>query len=125
MEFSFPCKTLHLNEEQSQAVLRDPTVNQRIIASAGSGKTTTLTARIAYLISQYNIKPESIVLMTFSRNAASQMITRIESLVGPTKIWAGTFHGLARSLLQKYDSTQLETLYFVDELIQMGISWLS
>lgn len=125
MEFSFPCKTLHLNEEQSQAVLRDPTVNQRIIASAGSGKTTTLTARIAYLISQYNIKPESIVLMTFSRNAASQMITRIESLVGPTKIWAGTFHGLARSLLQKYDSTQLETLYFVDELIQMGISWLT
>ncbi len=125
MEFSFPYKTLVLNEEQASAVLREPNVNQRIIASAGSGKTTTLTARIAYLISQHNVKPESIVLMTFSRNAAAQMIGRIESLIGPTKIWAGTFHGLSRSLMQKYNSSQLETLYFVDELIQMGITWLT
>jgi hypothetical protein len=124
MNFSFPHKTLSLNEEQSQAVLRDPDVNQRIIASAGSGKTTTLTARIAYLITQYNVKPESIVLMTFSRNAAQQMVSRIESLIGPTKLWAGTFHGLARNLLKTYDSQQLDTLYFVDELIQMGITWL-
>ncbi len=124
MDFSFPYKTLPLNEEQSQAVLRDPDVHQRIIASAGSGKTTTLTARIAWLITQYKVKPESIVLMTFSRNAAHQMVTRIESLIGPTKVWAGTFHGLARSLLKTYDSQQLNTLYFVDELIQMGIQWL-
>lgn len=125
MDFSFPYKTLRLNEEQSQAVLREPDTNQRILASAGSGKTTTLTARIAYLITQYKVKPESIVLMTFSRNAAYQMMARIESLIGPTRVWAGTFHGLARSLLKTYDSRQLESLYFVDELIQMGISWLT
>lgn len=124
MEFSFPYSTLHLNEEQSQAVLRDPYVNQRIIASAGSGKTTTLTARIAWLILHYNVKPESIVLMTFSRNAAQQMLQRIEQLIGPTKVWAGTFHGLARNLLSTYDSSTLGTLYFVDELIGMGTSWL-
>lgn len=124
MDFTFPHKTLSLNEEQSEAVLRDPDVHQRIIASAGSGKTTTLTARIAYLITQYKVKPESIVLMTFSRNAAQQMVGRIESLIGPTKIWAGTFHGLSRSLLKTYDSQQLNSLYFVDELIQMGITWL-
>lgn len=110
--------------EQSQAVLRDPSVHQRIIASAGSGKTTTLTARIAWLIHQHKVKPESIVLMTFSRNAAQQMIQRIEQLIGPTKIWAGTFHGLARNLLNTYDASSLGALYFVDELIGMGTSWL-
>lgn len=125
MDFSFPHKTLHLNEEQSQAVLREPDVNQRIVASAGSGKTTTLTTRIAWLIQEHNIKPESIVLMTFSRNAAQQMVSRIESLIGHTRIWAGTFHGLSRSLLRTYDPDRLGTLYFVDELIQMGTSWLS
>lgn len=125
MEFAFPYKTICLNDEQSQAVLRNPDCNQRIIASAGSGKTTTLTSRIAYLITEYKVKPESIVLMTFSRNAAQQMVARIESLIGPTKIWGGTFHGLARALLQKYNASELENLYFVDELIQMGIQWLT
>lgn len=124
MEFSFPYSTLTLNDEQSQAVTRDPYVHQRIIASAGSGKTTTLTARIAWLITHYGIKPESIVLMTFSRNAAQQMLQRIEQLIGPSKIWAGTFHGLSRSLLSTYDSSTLGTLYFVDELIGMGTRWL-
>lgn len=125
MEFSFPYKTITLNEEQSHAVLREPGVHQRIIASAGSGKTTTLTSRIAWLLTQYKVKPESIVLMTFSRNAAHQMMARIESLIGATAIWAGTFHGLARSLLKTYKSEQLHELYFVDELIQMGITWLT
>ena len=125
MDFVFPYSTLHLNEEQAQAVLREPSYHQRIIASAGSGKTTTLTARIAWLITHYNIKPESIVLMTFSRNAAQQMLTRIEQLIGPSKVWAGTFHGLARNLLHTYDSSTLGTLYFVDELIGMGTTWLT
>lgn len=125
MEFTFPYKTLYLNDEQSNAVSQEFGVNQRIIASAGSGKTTTLTARIAYLITHYKVKPESIVLMTFSRNAAQQMVGRIESLIGPTSVWAGTFHGLARSLLRTFDTAQLDRLYFVDELIQMGITWLT
>ena len=125
MEFAFPRKRITLNEEQAKAVTRSPDSHQRIIASAGSGKTTTLTSRIAWLITKFQVRPESIVLMTFSRNAATQMVGRIEDLIGPTKLWAGTFHGLARNLLATYSPTGLKTLYFVDELVGMGTQWLS
>lgn len=125
-ELKFPGKTLTLNSEQYRAVTRPANVNQRIVASAGSGKTTTLTARIAWLIQTEGVQPESIVLLTFSRNAANQMKQRLEDLLGTdsTDIWIGTFHGLARSLLQKYEPQDLQKLYFVDELIYMGVQWL-
>lgn len=99
-------------------------MHQRILAAAGSGKTTTLSARIAYLIEEYKVPPQSIVLMTFSRNAAHQMKSRIESLIGPSQIWAGTFHGLSRSLLKKFAPEKLKTLFFIDELVSMGEEWL-
>jgi hypothetical protein len=124
MEFIFPHKTITLNEEQATAVQRPPMIHQRIIASAGSGKTTTLTARIAWLISEYDVDPKSIVLMTFSRNAATQMLQRIEDLIGKVDVWSGTFHGLSRSLLSKYGREALDSLYFVDELVGMGTKWL-
>lgn len=122
---AFSKKTILVNEEQCQAIQRPMNCHQRIIASAGSGKTTTLTARIAYLIEHYGVKPEQIILMTFSRNAAQQMKTRIESLIGPSKLWIGTFHGLSRNLLQQYSPNSLHTLYFVDELVGMGEKWLT
>ncbi len=121
----FSKKTILVNEEQCQAIQRPMNCHQRIIASAGSGKTTTLTARIAYLIEHYGVKPEQIILMTFSRNAALQMKTRIENLVGSSKLWIGTFHGLSRNLLQQYSPNSLHTLYFVDELVGMGEKWLT
>lgn len=123
--FHFSKTSIRVNDEQAQAIRRPPGVHQRILASAGSGKTTTLTARIAHLIEACNVRAESIVLMTFSRNAAQQMKTRIESLIGPQKIWAGTFHGLSRALLKKFSPDSLKTLYFVDELVNMGETWLS
>lgn len=121
---TFSKKTIRVNSEQLAAIHRPPGVHQRIIASAGSGKTTTLTARIAYLVEVHGVKPEAIVLMTFSRNAANQMKARISSLIGDTKLWVGTFHGLSRQLLQTYSTESLKTLYFVDELIAMGEAWL-
>lgn len=121
----FSKKTILVNEEQCQAIQRPMNCHQRIIASAGSGKTTTLTARIAYLIEHYGVKPEQIILMTFSRNAALQMKTRIENLIGSSKLWIGTFHGLSRNLLQQYSPNSLHTLYFVDELVGMGEKWLT
>ena len=123
--FHFSKSSIRVNDEQEQAICRPATVHQRILASAGSGKTTTLTARLAYLIETCGIASESIVLMTFSRNAAQQMKKRLESLIGERHIWAGTFHGLSRALLKKFAPEKLKTLYFVDELVSMGEDWLS
>ena len=120
----FPKRDIVLNPEQFKAVIRPATVHQRVLASAGSGKTTTLTARIAWLIHRCQVPAESIVLITFSRNAAGQMKQRLESLIGETDVWIATFHGLARTLIQKYDSQSLQKLYFIDELIYMGTQWL-
>jgi len=122
--FSFSKKNIHLNQEQYIAITRPLDVNQRIIASAGSGKTTTITARIAYLIEYHAIKSNQIVLLTFSRNSANQMKHKLYDLIGENQVWAGTFHGLAKSLLQKYDPSSIQTLYFIDELICMGEKWL-
>lgn len=120
----FPLKTIELNEEQYDAVTQKTESHQRILAAAGSGKTTTLTARIAWLISVCGVPAKSIVLVTFSRNAANQMRQRVESLLGSSEIWVGTFHGLARNLLAQYSPSSLQKLYFIDELVLMGTSWL-
>jgi hypothetical protein len=122
--FHFSKQSIRVNDEQATAIQRPADCHQRIIASAGSGKTTTLTARIAYLIEHEKVPPERIVLMTFSRNAAVQMRQRIESLIGPTKLWVGTFHGLARALLHQFSPENLKKLYFIDELVKMGEEWL-
>ena len=120
----FSKKHIELNEEQYKAITRPADVNQRIIASAGSGKTTTITARIAYLIEYNKIESNRIVLLTFSRNSAMQMKQKLHDLIGFNDIWAGTFHGLAKSLLEKYSPKTVQSLYFVDELVSMGDKWL-
>lgn len=124
MSIEFSKKTITLNNEQYNAVVRPLDIHQRIIASAGSGKTTTLTARIAYLIEKCSIQSNRIVLLTFSRNSAIQMKGKLYEMIGDNQVYAGTFHGLAKSLLQKYDPQQVKTLYFIDELVSMGEKWL-
>lgn len=118
----FPYKSVVLNSEQYKVVTANPYEHQRILASAGSGKTTTITARISHLITTHSVKPEQIVLLTFSRNASREMIHRVHSLVGPVKIWSGTFHGLAKQVLSLYDTTS-HSNYFVDEFPARLLSW--
>src|SRR6266496_6080177 len=83
-----------------------------IIAGAGSGKTNTLAHRVAHLIVN-GIDPRRILLMTFSRRAASEMTKRVEriarkvmgnnaSLMTDALAWAGTFHGIGARLLRDY-----------------------
>ncbi len=91
-----------LNPEQAAAALHGdgPLL---IIAGAGTGKTRTLVYRVAHLIDR-GVPAERLLLLTFTRRAAQEMLGRAESLVGSTskRVHGGTFHGTAHRLLRKY-----------------------
>ncbi len=92
-----------LNEEQKLAATAPAGANL-IIASAGTGKTSTIVARIAYLLGQ-GVKPEHILLLTFTNKAASEMLERVEKYFDKStvsKIVSGTFHAVSYKLLKKY-----------------------
>src|SRR5437899_4725985 len=74
-----------------------------VIAGAGSGKTRTLVYRVARLI-ESGIPPESILLLTFTRKAAQEMIQRVGLLIGgrSESVTGGTFHSVANMLLRRY-----------------------
>jgi DNA helicase II / ATP-dependent DNA helicase PcrA len=74
-----------------------------IVAGAGTGKTTTLAARVSWLIGERGVPPERILLLTFSRRAAREMLSRAERMTGRTdagKVFGGTFHAVANRLLR-------------------------
>jgi hypothetical protein len=122
---AFPYGSVSLNHEQYKIVSADPYEHQRILASAGSGKTTTITARIAWLITQTGIRPDQIVLLTFSRNSAREMLHRVRALVGPVKLWAGTFHALANTVLKEYNGDEHQgSMLFIDELPVKWMQWM-
>ncbi|MDR2301442.1 MAG: UvrD-helicase domain-containing protein [Deltaproteobacteria bacterium] len=91
-----------LNEAQYQAAthMDGPLL---IVAGAGSGKTRTLVHRVAWLIDQ-GITPASILLLTFTRKAAEEMLSRCEEILGGMdgKVSGGTFHALSTSVLRVY-----------------------
>src|SRR5258705_9166841 len=98
-----------LNEEQRAAATFDGD-QLRILAGAGTGKTTTLTARVAWLV-ESGIPPERVMALTFTRRAARQMSHRIESwLAGSAtahrrrqgRVVAGTFHSIAHRTLRRH-----------------------
>jgi ATP-dependent DNA helicase UvrD/PcrA len=76
-----------------------------IIAGAGTGKTRTLVYRVAHLIER-GVRPDRILLLTFTRRAAQEMLNRSERLVGATskKVHGGTFHATAHRLLRRFGS---------------------
>jgi DNA helicase II / ATP-dependent DNA helicase PcrA len=99
---SLEASTIRLNKAQIEAVraCEGPVL---INAGAGSGKTTVLTCRTAYLLLVHRVPPQNIVLVTFTRQAATQMKDRLRSIPGVTpgmvnKIIIGTFHSLARTI---------------------------
>src|SRR3954452_23758546 len=93
--------TLDLNEAQRAAVTAPDGYNL-ILAGPGSGKTRVITYRVAYLIAR-GVAPDSILLVTFTRRAAREMVGRLEALIGPeaTRVWAGTFHHIGNRLLRR------------------------
>ncbi len=91
-----------LNEQQLAAVTagEGPML---VIAGAGSGKTRTLTYRVAWLV-EHGVAPERILLLTFTNKASREMLRRVENLL-PTDIsaiWGGTFHHVGNRMLRRH-----------------------
>jgi DNA helicase-2/ATP-dependent DNA helicase PcrA len=89
-----------LNDEQYAAVTAEPGP-ALVLAGAGSGKTRTLTYRVAYLLHQ-NVRPYEILLLTFTNKSAKEMLERVEELTGVRRhqLWGGTFHSIAQRILR-------------------------
>src|SRR6201982_3199088 len=93
-----------LNEQQFAAVTASPGP-LLVIAGAGSGKTRTLTYRVAYLL-ENGIDPRNILLLTFTNKAAREMLDRVANLlpVDASGIWGGTFHSVGNRILRRHGS---------------------
>lgn len=107
-----------LNAQQREAVQHGDSP-LLIIAGAGTGKTMTLVHRVAYLIDQ-GMPPHRILLLTFTRRAAAEMLRRVDHLLGTLRgdaqphlmtdsprrrVWGGTFHAIAARLLRIHGKT--------------------
>jgi DNA helicase-2/ATP-dependent DNA helicase PcrA len=98
----------NLNPRQREAVTygNGPLL---VVAGAGTGKTMTLAFRVAHLI-ESKVPPERILLLTFTRRAAEEMVKRAASAVRASegeggKVWSGTFHAVANRLLRAYSQS--------------------
>src|SRR6201998_2640711 len=93
-----------LNEQQYAAVTASPGP-LLVIAGAGSGKTRTLTYRVAYLL-ENGIDPRNILLLTFTNKAAREMLNRVANLlpVDASGLWGGTFHSVGNRILRRHGS---------------------
>ncbi len=91
-----------LNEQQLAAVTAPPGP-LLVIAGAGSGKTRTLTYRVAYLL-ENGIDPRNILLLTFTNKAAREMLNRVANLLplDASGLWGGTFHSVGNRILRRH-----------------------
>lgn len=92
-----------LNKEQKQAATHDkgPLL---IVAGAGTGKTTVITRRIAWLINQKKAEPDEILALTFTDKSAGEMEERVDKLMpyGYVDLWISTFHSFAERVLKQH-----------------------
>ena len=125
-----------LNQDQFRAVTA-PDGAHLVLAGAGSGKTRTLTYRVAYLLSK-GIRAWEILLLTFTNKSANEMLARVEELTGldAKQFWGGTFHSIGQKILRRHSEAiglnsnftildQGESESFFKEIInQVDSSWL-
>jgi DNA helicase-2/ATP-dependent DNA helicase PcrA len=91
-----------LNEQQLEAVTAPPGP-MLVIAGAGSGKTRTLTYRVAYLL-ENGFRPDELLLLTFTNKASKEMLGRVEHLLpnSTAGLWGGTFHSIGNRILRRH-----------------------
>ncbi|KAJ5174728.1 uncharacterized protein N7482_000605 [Penicillium canariense] len=93
-----------LNSAQREAVTSSASILQ-VLAPPGSGKTKTLTARVAYLLSHHGYQPQDVICCTFTIKASREMRERLAKLIGErleSRLILGTFHSICRRYLVKY-----------------------
>lgn len=102
---------MHMSREAILAGLNKPQIKAvettegplLVVAGAGSGKTSVLTRRIAYIVEEKNVAPWNILAITFTNKAANEMRQREQKLLGPAaeSIWMSTFHALCVRILRR------------------------
>jgi DNA helicase-2/ATP-dependent DNA helicase PcrA len=95
-------RSWELNDEQ-RAVVTEKGGPLLVLAGAGSGKTRTLTYRVAWLI-ESGVSPDRILLATFTNKAARSMLSRVSGLVGDhvNLFWGGTFHAIGHKVIRRH-----------------------
>ncbi|KAG7902330.1 hypothetical protein KL935_001238 [Ogataea polymorpha] len=97
-----------LNEHQRAAVTASPNGVVLVLAGPGTGKTKVITARVAYLLLHHKLPPQDVVVATFTKKAANEMVERLGVLLQPypeidaKKLLIGTFHSICVRILRKY-----------------------
>lgn len=111
----------NLNPEQQQAATYG-NGSVLVLAAAGSGKTSTLTCRIAYLIGKKKVPAHNILAVTFTNKAAKEMTARLQKMGLDTKqLWIGTFHGICNKIL-RYHAVEAgikKNFYIMDQQEQL------
>src|SRR5271165_5150668 len=97
---SFDALAETLTETQIAAAAHSGSI--LVLAGAGTGKTSTLTAAVAHRVAVDRVPPHRVLAVTFTNKAAGEMATRIRAALGPDAApsWLGTFHGLAARQLR-------------------------
>jgi len=90
-----------LNQAQIEAV-QHPGGPAMVLAGAGSGKTTVLTTRVAWLIQQKEVQPQNLLVVTFTNKAAGEIKQRITATTQKSLPFAGTFHSLSAKILRQH-----------------------
>lgn len=107
---------IKFTEEQRNIIYSPLKKHMRIIACAGSGKTTTLLMRLYYLIIEKNVLPSHITVTTFTRDAAQSMKNKLEEFFGYTpSIEIGTLDSIAYKNIMKFDQSRVK-----DKIFQVG-----
>jgi superfamily I DNA/RNA helicase/DNA polymerase III epsilon subunit-like protein len=107
---------LPLSSAQHRIVTQPvPGPNILVLAGPGSGKTLTITERIAHLLAEHGVEPEQVLVMTFSNRAARELKDRLGRRLGAVVhgLWADTFHAVAARLLRTYGAGTVVPAHFV------------
>ena len=111
---------MSLNQAQAEAVAHKngPCM---VLAGPGSGKTLTIAKRIEYLITKYKVRPEEILVITFTKYAANEMKNRFRQIIGTSgvPVTFGTFHGIYYGILKWAYGLNQANLLLEEEKIQL------